>query len=418
MVISDRILKSKCIFIRILTLLSIIALTSILIVADKSMAEAAVSKNNNKSSASNMAKSATNKKIYKLNRTSIKLKPGNSTRLKLKKYTGKVKWKSVNRKIAKVSAKGLVKAVKSGKTSVYASIGKKKYKCKVHVIDKKPSPSPVPSPTAPPPTAEPIHISNVEIPAQTPIPTPEPTKRPPAPGRVVIHRGMTSVAPENSFASCEKAFEEGYRYVEVDVRFTYDNVPVLLHDETIDRVSNGTGYIKNMTFAQVYEYNFGKREAYAGMRISTLESVIALCKLKGCNIYIEIKDEKMTGQQADIIHNIIKQYDMYSNVSFISFYHDTLKMLMEKMPECRCGYLTYSYMQENLPDILKELDELCENEVFVDISASNLYQNSEDQDMINAFIQEGYAIEAWTFSDPYEPAPELLEIISGYTTKL
>lgn len=407
------ILKRKYINIRILTLLSIILLAAILIVSDKSMAEAA-GKNNNKK---NSVKSVTKKKIYKLNRTSIKLKSGGSTRLKLKRYTGKVKWKSVNPKIAKVSAKGVVKAVKAGNTRVYARVGKKKYICKVHVAEKKPTPSTIPTPTIAP-TTDPIQISNIVNPTQTPLPTPEPTKRPPAPGRVVIHRGMTSVAPENSLAACEKAFDEGYQYVEIDVRFTYDNVPVLIHDEKIDRVSNGSGYIKDMTYEQVLSYDFGKRDGYAGMQISSLESVIALCKLKGGNLYIEIKDKYMTGQQADIIHNIIKQYDMYSNISFISFYNEPLKILMEKMPQCRCGFLVYSYMDEELEDILKELDELCENEVFIDIRMDRAGINDENSKIVDAFIKEGYVIEAWTFNDPYDPLPELLSLLKGYTTNL
>ena len=64
----------------------------------------------------------------------------------------------------------------------------------------------------------------------------------------VNHRGYSTVAPENTLPAYKLSKKMGFDYVETDVCFTSDNIPVLLHDGTIDRTSNGSGDIDNMTF--------------------------------------------------------------------------------------------------------------------------------------------------------------------------
>ena len=76
-------------------------------------------------------------KKVKLNKTSVKLKVGKTVKLKLKNNKKKVKWSSVNKKIATVNKSGLVKAKKKGKTRIIAKVKKKKYICKVTVEAKK-----------------------------------------------------------------------------------------------------------------------------------------------------------------------------------------------------------------------------------------------------------------------------------------
>ena len=73
----------------------------------------------------------------------------------------------------------------------------------------------------------------------------------------VNHRGYSAIAPENTLPAYRLSKEKGFRYVETDVSFTSDGVPVLLHDASIDRTSDGTGKIAEMTFEQVRQYDFG-----------------------------------------------------------------------------------------------------------------------------------------------------------------
>ena len=71
---------------------------------------------------------------------------------------------------------------------------------------------------------------------------------------VISHRGGY---PENTLAGIRLAKKKGFRAVELDLEFTKDCFPVLLHDPTVDRTSNGTGHIRDLTFAQVREMDFG-----------------------------------------------------------------------------------------------------------------------------------------------------------------
>lgn len=70
----------------------------------------------------------------------------------------------------------------------------------------------------------------------------------------ISHRGGY---PENTFSAIRLSKKRGFKIVEVDVEYTKDGYPVLLHDVTVDRTSNGTGHIRDMTFAQVRELDFG-----------------------------------------------------------------------------------------------------------------------------------------------------------------
>jgi hypothetical protein len=98
------------------------------------------------------------------------------------------------------------------------------------------------------------------------------------------HHGVPSVAPENTLASIGVLCQLGMPGVEVDVRFTADGVPVLIHDRSVARTSNGTGYVDEMTLAQLRQLDFGSWYApqYAGERIPTLREFAELgrsCRL-------------------------------------------------------------------------------------------------------------------------------------------
>ncbi len=117
-------------------------------------------------------------------------------------------------------------------------------------------------------------------PAATP-PSPRPQPRP---GFVVIaHRGNSSEAPENTLAAINEAFALGADMVEVDVHLSRDGVPVVIHDETVDRTTNGTGLVSGMTLAELKALDAGSwvSPRYAGERIPTLGEALQAAKGKG-----------------------------------------------------------------------------------------------------------------------------------------
>ena len=109
--------------------------------------------------------------------------------------------------------------------------------------------------------------------------------------RVIGHRGAAAHAPENTLASILKARELGCRMIEFDATLTRDGVPVLLHDDTLDRTTSGTGEIADADFAHVRTLDAGSwfgRE-FAGETVPTLEEALDLAVRIGLGVNIEIK---------------------------------------------------------------------------------------------------------------------------------
>lgn len=148
--------------------------------------------------------------------------------------------------------------------------------------------------------------------------------------RLINHRGYNWEAPENTLPAFELAAQRGCTYVETDVRFTKDNVPVLLHDATIDRTSNGSGNVSSMTYSELQKYDFGAwmSEKYVGTELPTFAQFIALCAQRGLSVYVELKST-MTETQVRQLYSITQQYGMSSKVIWISTSLANLKCVVK-----------------------------------------------------------------------------------------
>jgi len=113
------------------------------------------------------------------------------------------------------------------------------------------------------------------------------TRRPNPAIKTVGHRGANRFAPENTLVSIRKALELGFDYVELDVRETRDGVPVVLHDSSVDRTTDGTGDISELTFAEARQLDAGSwyNEAYTGERIPSLEEALQAISGHACVLW-------------------------------------------------------------------------------------------------------------------------------------
>ena len=105
------------------------------------------------------------------------------------------------------------------------------------------------------------------------------------------HRGAYHFAPENTLTSFQTAVDMGADGVELDIQLTKDGELVVVHDETIDRVSNGHGYVKDYTLSDLKKFNFNKRGITEPlfMEIPTLTEVFELLKPNELTINVELK---------------------------------------------------------------------------------------------------------------------------------
>lgn len=221
----------------------------------------------------------------------------------------------------------------------------------------------------------------------------------------IAHRGLSSQAPENTLAAFKAAKAHGFTYVECDVRFTSDGVPVLVHDETIDRTSNGSGSVAGMTYATLSTLDFGSwfNDGYAGEKIVTLEEFLAWCRASNIHPYIEVKDNgdyMMTRS----VFDLVKKYSMQDKATIIGgtgVYYE----LIDWGGNIRFGLVAREYDSEI--------------ESFIGSSYSNIFINCDwsgvGEDLIYNCMLLGVPVEVWTVD--YEDAIKNLDpYISGVTS--
>lgn len=121
--------------------------------------------------------------------------------------------------------------------------------------------------------------------------------------RWIAHRGGGALAPENTLAGFALAVRLGFRAVEFDVMLTADGIPVLMHDEALERTTDGQGALAALTWAQVSALDAGSRfhRAWRGTGVPRLEDALACCARLRLAANVEIKPaaghEVETGRQ-------------------------------------------------------------------------------------------------------------------------
>jgi len=108
---------------------------------------------------------------------------------------------------------------------------------------------------------------------------------------VIAHRGDHTLAPENSLLSIQNAIKDGADYVELDIRTTQDSQLVLMHDATVDRMTNGHGKIAEMKFDSIRNLKLYNKNVPISdtLVVPTFEEALAICKNK-INIYLDFKN--------------------------------------------------------------------------------------------------------------------------------
>ncbi len=114
--------------------------------------------------------------------------------------------------------------------------------------------------------------------------------------RVFAHRGASQERPENTLAAFARAFEQGVDGSELDVALSADGIPVVMHDETVDRTTNGSGAIETLTLEQLRALDAG-----GGQPVPTLDQVLALAVEHGAEINIEVKAADAAAAVLDVV---------------------------------------------------------------------------------------------------------------------
>jgi glycerophosphoryl diester phosphodiesterase len=151
--------------------------------------------------------------------------------------------------------------------------------------------------------------------------------------KIIGHRGCAAYAPENTLVGIHTAADMGVEWVELDVKLTKDQVPILFHDELLERTTDGTGEVKDHTYAQLKELDAGLwfGDSFFDTRIPTLEQAIDVLIERDLGVNIEIKPcpgrERETAEVAlDLLASV---WDDHSRMLISSFQHVSLEAALE-----------------------------------------------------------------------------------------
>ncbi len=163
--------------------------------------------------------------------------------------------------------------------------------------------------------------------------------------RFIAHRGMSTIAPENTIAAYRLAANAGFWAGECDVQVTSDGQWVLMHDDTVDRTTNGTGLVKSMTLAQIKALDAGSwfSSYYTGETVPTLSEYLSLCKEKGLNPFIEIKTDMYTDANLILLLDTLNQYFPDSSAIIATFDEDILLRIRGFDTKVNLQYFTLNY---------------------------------------------------------------------------
>lgn len=240
----------------------------------------------------------------------------------------------------------------------------------------------------------------------------------------ISHRGYMSEAPENTLPGYKCAKQHGFDYSETDVLFTSDNVPVCIHDDTINRTAlNADGTVisetigvDSLTLAEIEQYDFSRitknsNPKYPFTKIPTLKEFLTLCRNIGLHPYIELKG-KFSTEQINIICDTVREVGLIGKVTYISYFAYNLKLVKDNYPICRLGLLSDRTTQGTI-DIATTLKNEY-NYVFLNINYSYLTQS-----VVTMCKTAGIRLETWvTAFSSNETAEKILDLdpyINGVT---
>lgn len=146
---------------------------------------------------------------------------------------------------------------------------------------------------------------------------------------IIGHRGAPSVEPENTLRSFQRALTMGVAAVELDVQLTKDGRLAVIHDETVDRTTNGRGPVHDFSLAELQRFDAGKGEA-----VPSLEEVFELVKGRA-HLMVELKQP----EASRALLRFFQEHEAFEFATAISFWHPAVKALKEQEPRLNAGAL-------------------------------------------------------------------------------
>ncbi|XP_062490823.1 glycerophosphodiester phosphodiesterase 1 isoform X2 [Pezoporus occidentalis] len=222
----------------------------------------------------------------------------------------------------------------------------------------------------------------------------------------IAHRGGAHDAPENTLAAIRQAAENGATGVELDLEFTADGVPILMHDETVERTTDGSGRLRDLTFEEIRRLNPSAKHRlwskFQGEKVPTLREAVVESMQHNLIIYFDVKGHANQMRQAD--RNV---------VTALTHRPWQLSHFGDGTPRFSSSWKHHLYM---MLDVILDwslhsfLWRLC------GVSALLVQKNFVSQDYVRHWSSKGIQVVAWTVNTFAEKSYYESVLESNYIT--
>lgn len=208
----------------------------------------------------------------------------------------------------------------------------------------------------------------------------------------VAHRGASNYAPENTLSSFQKALELGADFLECDIHLSKDGELIIIHDDKVDRTTNGSGYVKNFTLAELKKLDAGGKfhSSFAGEKIITLNEL--LDEFYGeTGLLIEIKKPSMYPGIEEKVAGLLNEYKDLDSIIVQSFDIESMRKMNILLPELEVALLMKPSIQPLSPQKIIDMTSFA---TYINFKIS--YVNKRVIDQIH---NQGGKVLVWSTKD-------------------
>jgi glycerophosphoryl diester phosphodiesterase len=210
---------------------------------------------------------------------------------------------------------------------------------------------------------------------------------------IFAHRGASAYAPENTLAAFELAVKQGAPAIEFDVKLTSDRQVIIIHDQTLNRTTNGSGPVKTQSLAALRELDAGswKSTEYCGEKIPTLDEVF---EAVGKKLLINVELTNYATPFDGLVHEVaalVKKHGLQERVIFSSFLPTNLVIARRLLPSVPRGQLidegNAGWWQRFAAN-------------FMSLDAEHPYTKDVTAELVKRAHSKGRRVHVWTVNDP------------------
>jgi glycerophosphoryl diester phosphodiesterase len=207
------------------------------------------------------------------------------------------------------------------------------------------------------------------------------------------HRGASAYAPENTLAAFKLAYEQGAQLIEFDVKLTADKQVVVIHDQSVDRTTNGKGNVNQLFLSELKKFDAGLwfDEKYRSESIPTLEEVFESI---GNKLFMNVELTNYASPfdgLVDKVSVLVKKHRMENRVIFSSFFPTNLIRARQLVPAVFRGQLILPGRSGWWQRVWGSL---------IDVQANHPYTSDVTAESIDRAHRRGRLVHVWTVNDP------------------